>query len=98
VAESVGVGACLLCPNTEAKASVSVRGWACLTCNRCKAQFFARGPQSDELLRDRFRREGGAPAQAPAPAAAPAPVRGPAPTASSAATVQAPAGNPFLIG
>lgn len=86
MADRIGPATCPVC-KAEALASAMKTGRVCITCNRCKAQLFARGDRSDELLRAYI--VGALPADPPAPGPAPAPA--PAPAAK-------PAGNPFLIG
>lgn len=67
------------CPYCRKVASVTVMktGRVCLTCNACKLQAFARGDESDELIRDTT--SAAPPAAAPAPAPDPAPAAAPAP-------------------
>ena len=74
MADYIGPARCPFC-NAGARASLMKTGRVCITCNACKVQAFARGDESDALLR-RFIAGNAdpAPAAAPAPAPAPAPV------------------------
>lgn len=47
----IGHGACPICRNTKARFTVSKRQLACMTCNTCNCQVFARSDSSDEKLR-----------------------------------------------
>jgi hypothetical protein len=68
MAEKLGVGCCPICNADNARVSLSKSHYAVLTCSGCNAQVFARGPKSDELLRDRIKVEKPAPvAVLPAP-------------------------------
>lgn len=81
MADYLGPARCPLCAG-QARASLMKTGRMCLVCNGCKFQAFARGDDSDELLR-RFlqgHHDPAPPAAAPAPAPVPAPaVQAPAP-------------------
>jgi hypothetical protein len=94
MAERIGFRRCPLCGNGRAHVSLSKKGLVCVTCNGCKLQAFARGPQADELLRQGVQREPDAPAPTPAPAAKPAP----APVQPKPAPTPAPATTPALKG
>lgn len=54
MAEKLGVGRCPICDADNARVSLSKSHYVVLTCSGCNAQVFARGPKSDELLRDRI--------------------------------------------
>lgn len=72
----IGHGACPVCGNKKARFTVSKKSLACMTCNACNIQIFARSDSSDEKLRG-FIAEAAAqqvdPEQQPAPASTPAP-------------------------
>ncbi len=91
-AERIGAARCPLCSHNRARLSLSKSGLACLTCDGCNLQLFARSARSDDLLRRLH-----LPDQAPAAAAqpAPAPPSPPTPTtASKPAATPAPAPAP----
>lgn len=68
----VGLCTCPVCNSPKARLSVSKSQLACVNCNSCNSQVFARSDRSDELLRARLveKREPAAPP--PAPVSAPA--------------------------
>lgn len=66
----IGHGVCPVCGNGKARFTVSKKMLACMTCNACNSQIFARSDSSDEKLRS-FIKPAAQPAQAePVPAAA----------------------------
>lgn len=67
----IGHGVCPVCTNTKARFTVSKKMLACMTCNACNIQIFARSDSSDEKLRAFIKPA--APAAEPTPAPAPAP-------------------------
>lgn len=91
-AETIGRCRCPVCKSDKARLSVSKSQLACVTCNGCNFQGFARSDRSDELLRALIVTEKPEPAPAhepvrtePAPEPAPEPVRtsSPPPATSS---------------
>lgn len=77
----IGHGVCPVCSNTKARFTVSKKSLACMTCNACNSQIFARSDSSDEKLRS-FIRPAAAPAAAPV-VEPPAPKAEPAPAATT---------------
>lgn len=72
MADYIGPARCPFC-GAQGRASLMKTGRVCITCNACKVQAFARGDESDALLR-RYITGHADPAPAAAPAApAPAP-------------------------
>lgn len=61
----IGHGVCPVCSNTKARFTVSKKSLACMTCNACNSQIFARSDSSDEKLRSFIK---------PATAATPTPI------------------------
>ncbi len=57
----IGLGCCPVCSSLKARFTVSKKQLACMTCNACNSQIFARSDRSDELLRKRI-----TPTEAPA--------------------------------
>lgn len=53
-AKAIGLCKCPVCGSEKARASVSVRGLVCVTCNRCHMQLFARSEISDERIREKL--------------------------------------------
>jgi hypothetical protein len=101
-AERIGRARCPLCGTSRARLSLSRSGLACLTCDGCNLQVFARSSTSDELLR-RQHLPGDGTEPAPAePNAAPAPRPAPRPAPAAAPRPEpAPAARPgwgFLAG
>jgi hypothetical protein len=47
----IGHGVCPICSNAKARFTVSKKLLACMTCNACNLQCFARSDSSDEKLR-----------------------------------------------
>lgn len=70
-ATPIGRGRCPVCANDRARIGLTASQLACLTCDACNAQVFARSDKSDTELRRLVKPE---PESAPAPAADPAPV------------------------
>lgn len=50
-ANLIGCGKCPICGNSKARFTVSKKMLACMTCNACNVQIFARSDNSDERLR-----------------------------------------------
>ena len=73
----IGQGVCPVCHNAKARFTVSKKQLACMTCNACNSQIFARSDQSDEKLRACIK--AGPVDAAPAPAAKPQEPPTPAP-------------------
>lgn len=68
----IGRGACPVCGNVKARFTFSIKKLACMTCNTCNVQIFARSDSSDEKLRAMVKEDKPAPAPAAqAPAATP---------------------------
>ncbi len=88
-ANALGRGRCPLCDNRRASLTFSVKNLACLTCNACNTQVFARSDRSDELLRGLILPAEPVPAPIPAPEPAPAPE--PTPEPANAPAAHAPA-------
>lgn len=65
----IGRGACPVCGNVKARFTFSIKKLACMTCNTCNVQIFARSDSSDEKLRAMVKADAPAPAAEPAPAA-----------------------------
>lgn len=85
-AETIGRGKCPVCGGSKARFTVTKSQLACVTCNGCNFQGFARSDRSDELLRALIATEKPEPEPAPepvrtapAPEPAPEPVRTPSP-------------------
>lgn len=72
----IGLGRCPICSNLKARFTVSKKSLACMTCNACNVQIFARSDSSDEKLRSFINPV--AQAVEPAPAAPAAPEKTPA--------------------
>lgn len=47
----IGHGACPVCGSVKARFTVSKKSLACMTCNGCNIQIFARSDNSDQRLR-----------------------------------------------
>lgn len=84
-AEKIGRAKCPVCSSERARLSLSKAGLACLTCDHCNLQAFARSGNSDERLRALHVADKPATEPAPQPAAPPAPRKLEAPAPAPAA-------------
>lgn len=87
----IGSGRCPVCHSDKARFTVTKKQLACVTCNGCNFQGFARSDRSDELLRKHIKAEA-APEPSPPTPAPPAPTPEPAPAPSPAPAPAAKAG------
>lgn len=85
-ANALGRGRCPLCDSKRASLSFSVKNLACLTCNTCNSQVFARSDRSDDLLRALILPPEVEAPPIPAPEPAPAPNPTPEPAKTQPAT------------
>ena len=88
-ANALGRGRCPLCDNRRASLSFSVKNLACLTCNACNTQVFARSDRSDDLLRALILPPEVEATPIPAAIPAPAPIPTPAPVKAQPAPAPA---------
>ena len=65
----IGTGVCPVCNSPKARFTVSKKQLACMACNTCNSQIFARSDFSDEKLRACIRTAPATPTPAPAPKA-----------------------------
>ena len=85
----IGRARCPLCGADKATGGVSAKGWPYLIASCCKAQVFARGHESDALIRKLLIEPA-----APAPQAAPIAPKPAAPVAAPVETKPAPVAPP----
>lgn len=52
--KTIGLYKCPCCSSVKARVSVSAKGLAVVTCNRCHLQMFTRSELSDQYVRDKI--------------------------------------------
>lgn len=88
-AERIGLARCPLCRHSRARLGLTKSGLACMTCDACNLQMFARSANSDERLRALHVPDAAPAEAAPAPAAAAPAAPAPAATTTTTSTTQA---------